>query len=161
MLFKLKMNNITSIREYTSLDKSRLLEILKLNIPEYFAESEIEDLSNYLDNEIEKYFVVERDNKIVGAGGINFKNHYKTGIISWDFIHPKYQKLGIGKKLLQHRLDILKSIESIETISVRTSQLTFQFYEKNDFILTEIKKDYWAKGLDMYKMIYKLKRTGN
>jgi ribosomal-protein-alanine N-acetyltransferase len=152
------MNNIISIREYTSLDKTILLEILKLNIPEYFVESELEDLSNYLDNEIERYFVIELNHEIIGAGGINFENDYTVGKISWDFIHPKYQKLGIGRKLLQHRLDILKSMKSIETISVRTSQLTFKFYEKNGFILTEIKKDFWAKGFDMYKMIYKLER---
>ena len=51
------MNNELIIREYNSEDKPKLLEILKLNVPKYFAESEIVDLYNYLDHEIDKYYV--------------------------------------------------------------------------------------------------------
>jgi ribosomal protein S18 acetylase RimI-like enzyme len=148
------MNEELRIRPYNIEDKSKLIEILKLNVPEYFAESEIEDLDNYLDDEIEQYFVAELNEEIVGAGGINFENDYKTGIISWDFMNPKFQGIGLGTNLLRYRIELLKSMKSIETISVRTSQLAYKFYEKNGFVLKEIKKDYWAKGFDMYKMIY-------
>ena len=148
------MNEELRIRPYNIEDKGKLIEILTLNVPEYFAESEIEDLDNYLDDEIEQYFVAELNEEIVGAGGINFENDYKTGIISWDFINPKFQGIGLGTQLLRYRIELLKSMKSIETISVRTSQLAYKFYEKNGFVLKEIKKDYWAKGFDMYKMVY-------
>jgi ribosomal protein S18 acetylase RimI-like enzyme len=148
------MNEELRIRPYNIEDKSKLIEILKLNVPEYFAESEIEDLDNYLDDEIEQYFVAEINEEIIGAGGINFDSDYKIGIISWDFINPKFQGIGLGTNLLRYRIELLKSMKSIETISVRTSQLAYKFYEKNGFVLKEIKKDYWAKGFDMYKMIY-------
>lgn len=148
------MNNQIKIRAYQSADKPKLLDVLKLNVPEYFAESEIADLDDYLDTKIEKYFIAEFDNQIIGAGGINFEDDFKIGKISWDFIHPEFQGKGIGKQLLQHRLDILNSMESVGTISVRTSQLAYQFYEKNGFVLKEKIKDYWAEGFDLYKMIY-------
>lgn len=148
------MNEELKIRQYNIDDKSKLIEILKLNVPHFFAESEIEDLGNYLDSEVEQYFVAELNEEIIGAGGINFENDYKTGKISWDFINPQFQGIGLGTQLLRYRIELLKSMDSIEIISVRTSQLAYKFYEKNGFVLKEIHKDYWAKGFDMYKMIY-------
>lgn len=148
------MDNI-KIRQYLTSDKSRLLELLTLNTPKHFAESEYADFNKYLDTEIEQYFVVELDGIIVGAGGINFENSHKIGKISWDIIHPDFQGFGIGLKLLQHRIVLLKSISSIERILVRTSQFAFKFYEKNGFIVNEVHKDYWADGFDLYHMIYK------
>lgn len=148
------MNNELIIREYNSNDKSILLDILKLNVPKYFAESEIIDLNNYLDHEIDKYYVLVFENQIIGAGGINFEEDNTIGKISWDFIHPNFQGIGAGTKLLKHRLEILKSMNSIKTITVRTSQLVYKFYQKNGFVLKEVKNDYWAPGFDLYNMIY-------
>ena len=37
----------------------------------------------------------------------------------------------------------------IDRITVRTSQVTYQFYQKQEFILKSIKKDYWWKGFDI------------
>lgn len=153
------------IRAYDPADKTKLLEIFKLNVPQYFAETEIADLSNYLDHEIEKYYVVtlrpfdklrasQGNHEIVGAGGINFENDYQTGKISWDFIHPSKQGMGIGRQLLSHRLAVLQSMGTIKNICVRTSQHAYLFYEKNGFILKEITQDYWAKGFHLYSMEY-------
>ena len=77
-----------------------------------------------------------------------------TGKISWDILHPEYQGKSLGSQLLKHRIGKLKSIDSIQKIIVRTSQLAYKFYEKQGFVLNEIKKDYWAKGFDMYSMEY-------
>ncbi len=144
----------STIREYIRKDKAGVLDVVKQHIPKFFAESEFDDLNRYLDNEIERYFVVELAGSVIGAGGINFEDNHSTGIISWDLIAPEFQGRGIGTRLLNHRLNILKSMGSIHTISVRTSQLTARFYEKNGFVLKEVHKDYWAKGFDMYKMVY-------
>jgi len=144
------------IRAYTIQDKNKVLAIFQLNVPTHFAEREVKDLSDYLDRHIEQYFVIEKAGEIIGAGGINFENDSKTGVISWDFLHPDEQGKGYGKMLLQYRLDILKSIHDIENVSVRTSQLTFQFYEKSGFTTTEIRKNFWAKGFDLYKMELRL-----
>jgi [ribosomal protein S18]-alanine N-acetyltransferase len=54
--------------------------------------------------------------------------------------------------LTQYRINRIKEIDTVEIISVRTSQLVFKFYEKFGFVLKEIAKDYWAEGLDMYRM---------
>lgn len=138
------------IREYSKEDKSRLLEIVKQNIPKCFAESELADYDNYLDHETEKYYVICEEEKIIGAGGINFEGF--SAIISWDVIDPAYQAKGIGKKLLEYRISVIKSTRNIENIFVRTSQKTYRFYAKNGFQLKKVIKDYWADGFDLYYM---------
>ncbi len=149
------MSDELKIRPFQIDDQEKLIEILKLNVPAHFAETEIQDFKNYLNNEIEDYFVIEWNGKLVGSGGLNFEENYKTGKISWDFINPDFQGRGIGRKLLAYRLEILKSDYRVEKVLVRTSQHAYQFYEKNGFVVREIHKDFWAAGFDMYKMILK------
>lgn len=149
------MNKPIEIREYKATDKSYLMNLLELNTPKYFANEERIDFEKYLENERELYCVLLYDEKIVGCGGINFDDNNTTGKISWDILHPEYQGKSLGTKLLKHRIEKLKSMDTILKIQVRTSQLAYRFYEKQGFELKEIKKDYWAKGFDLYSMVYK------
>ena len=142
------------IRAYSESDKPEVIKLLQLNTPEYFDPSEEIDFIDYLDNEIEDYFVVLRKSKIVGAGGINYFPDEYTSRISWDMIHPEYQGKGVGKELTQYRINLIKaSSKNIKLIVVRTSQLTFKFYQKMGFRLDKIEKDFWAKDFDLYQMI--------
>lgn len=145
------------IREFTQEDKSNVLDLFRLNTPAFFSPEEEADLMFYLDNEIEKYFVVLLDEKLVGCGGINFMEKGAIGLLSWDFLHPHYQRRGVGTVLLNHRIDFLKSIPSVKKIRVRTSQHAYTFYEKGGFELIEKVKDYWAVGFDLYAMEYNAK----
>lgn len=146
----------TTIRAYNTADREAVMALLRLNTPEYFAPEEEKDFEDYLENHIEQYYVLEYENQVVGCGGINFAENGSTGVISWDIFHPRHQGKGFGKALLQFRLEKLKRTAGIQTIRVRTSQLTHQFYAKQGFELKEIVKDYWAEGLDLYYMVYHL-----
>jgi ribosomal-protein-alanine N-acetyltransferase len=144
------------IRAYSESDKPEVIKLLQLNTPEYFDPSEEIDFIDYLDNKIEDYFVVLRKSKIVGAGGINYFPDENTSRISWDMIHPDFQGKGVGKELTQYRIELIKaSSKNIEVIIVRTTQLTYKFYEKMGFALDKIEKDFWAKDFDLYQMIMK------
>ncbi|MBW7469364.1 N-acetylglutamate synthase-like GNAT family acetyltransferase [Pontibacter aydingkolensis] len=140
------------IRLYTEKDKVEVIELLRLNTPLYFAPEEESDLIHYLNHEIEDYFVVEENGRIVGSGGINYFPDAGLTRISWDIIHPEFQGKGIGKKLLLHRIAKIKSNPSINLIQVRTTQLVYKFYGKAGFRLETTEKDFWAKGLDLYQM---------
>lgn len=142
------------IRPYRETDRMAVLQLLALNTPAYFAETEKADFEHYLDHEREQYFVVEHENSVIGCGGINFDLSQHTGKISWDIIHPDFHGKGAGTALLQHRMEILQRMENVRNISVRTSQLAWLFYRKNGFVLQQICKDYWAEGYDMYEMEY-------
>lgn len=74
-------DNSIVIREYLTTDKEVVMNLIKLNTPNFFAKEEVNDLSNYLDKGIELYYVLLVDGKVVGCGGINFaekKNHWKN-----------------------------------------------------------------------------------
>ncbi len=148
------MKNRITIRKFQPSDKFEIINLLKLNTPVYFAPEEEADLINYLDDETELYHVILFDDKIVGSGGINFSENNTAAKISWDILHPDYQGKSLGTQLLKHRIDILKSMEDVKKISVRTSQVAYKFYEKQGFELFEIIKDYWAEGFDLYNMKY-------
>ena len=149
------MENLITIREYEPKDKNEVINLIRLNTPKYFAVEEEKDLHKYLETERELYYVLLYDQKIVGCGGINFADHNTTVKISWDMLHPDYQGKSLGTKLLKHRIDKINSIDGIQKITVRTSQVAYKFYEKQGFKLFETKKDYWAEGFDMYNMEYK------
>ena len=63
---------MVTIREYRTTDKDDVMELIRRNTPEYFAAEEEIDLSDYLDREIESYYVLVTNDRIVGCGGINF-----------------------------------------------------------------------------------------
>jgi len=149
------------IRKYLNSDKPKIIELLRKNTPQYFDSSEEKDFENYLNNEIEDYFVYEINSEIIGAGGINYFTEQKLARISWDMIDPNSQGNGIGKKLTQYRINHLKEKEHIELIVVRTTQLVCKFYEKMGFELEKIEKDFWAKGFDLYQMEMNIKTNAN
>ncbi len=144
------MNQVI-IRPYQSTDQDAILAIIKLNTPHYFAENEAEELKQYLNHELEDYFVIEKDDKVVGAGGINYPLNENFAVISWDLIHPDFQKIKLGNQLLNFRMNLIKQ-KGYTRIRVRTSQMTYRFYEKSGFSLTEIIPNYWSKGYDLYDM---------
>ena len=93
-----------------------------------------------------------QEGAVIGCGGINYEQNINAAVISWDIIHPDYQGKGIGKELLHFRINKIKEKNKYAQIIVRTAQFTFDFYKKAGFKLIEIKKNFWAKGIDLYFM---------
>ncbi|MEL1243711.1 GNAT family N-acetyltransferase [Flavobacterium sp. DGU11] len=143
-----------TIRSYSPSDDPALFELLRLNTPKYFAESEEADLVDYLANHIDHYYIVEIDGAIMGCGGFNIAADGSKGVLSWDIIHPDAQGKGVGSALVKFR--IAKMQEMGIAIGIRTSQHAYKFYEKMGFRLKEVVKDYWAEGFDLYDMEYRL-----
>ena len=129
--------------------------MLRLNTPKYFSSDEENDLIDYLANHIDHYYVVEINNKIMGCGGFNISPDGSKGVISWDIIHPDAQGKGAGSALVKFRIEKMQQA-GVAHIGVRTSQFAYKFYEKMGFTLTEIVKDYWAEGFDLYDMIIEI-----
>jgi len=146
------------IRTYSAPDKQKVIELVRLNTPQYFAETEQADLDHYLDHEIEDYFVYEADGNILGAGGINYILENHEARISWDIVHPEFHGQGIGSQLLQHRIDRIHAIPEVQLISVRTSQLTSGFYAKHGFTLEHTQSDFWAPGIDLHHMMLSINK---
>lgn len=140
------------IRPYNVHDKKELVDIFKLNTPKYFDPKEVNDFEEYLEQHSVTYLVIEYENKIVGGAGCNFREKDNTGRITWIFFHPNYTGLGLGKKMVEHCLSILKLNLTLEKVVVTTSQLAYKFFKKFGFSLKETERNYWGPGLDLYLM---------
>ena len=135
-------------------DREAVVSLLELNIPEFFHPSEKVDFDDYLEKELEDYFVIEDAGTIIGAGGLNFLPDTKEARISWDFLHPDHTGKGLGSQLVKHRIDHVKrKYPHLDKISVRTSQLAHGFYARMGFELIHSEKDFWAPGFDLYHMV--------
>lgn len=145
------------IRSYQPEDKDQLIALFDLNSPNFFDPSEEKDFIEYLEREVEDYFVLEEDGQVMGCGGLNYFNDKKTIRISWDMVHPAFQNKGLGSQLVQYRLAYVKQQEAAELLVVRTSQFAHKFYARFGFNLVQTSKDYWAEGFDLYQMEMALK----
>lgn len=140
------------IRTHNTEDNTHLLNLIRLNTPQYFAPSEEAEFNFYLQHYLENYFVVEKNGQIIGSGGINYFNDKTEARISWDIIHPAFQGKGIGTVLTRFRLNHLRDNSPVKVVYVRTSQLVYPFYQKMGFQLEKTQADFWAPGLDLYQM---------
>jgi ribosomal protein S18 acetylase RimI-like enzyme len=140
------------IRPYTVADKPTLLEIFKLNTPQYFDPGEVKDFDAYLDTNGDTYLIIEHENKIVGGAGYRITQNNTIANITWIFFHPDSAGLGLGKKSVDHCLAIFKSMPTVEKLVVTTSQLAYKFFEKFGLTLVKTETDYWGPGLHLYLM---------
>jgi ribosomal-protein-alanine N-acetyltransferase len=140
------------IRKHQGTDRKAIIELLRLNTPAYFSPNEEKDLEYYLDHHADNYFVAEDNGNILGCAGFNISPDGKTGNLSWDIVHPNAQGKGVGTSLTFFRIAKIKKIGTVETLSVRTSQLAYKFYQRFNLELREVVEDYWDKGFDLYSM---------
>lgn len=140
------------IRNADHTDLNFLIKIFTLNIPKYFHKKELDDFKKYFNsNNIENYFIIESEGKILGAAGYAYENK-QTAKICWVFIDPNHHSSGLGTKLVNHCIDILKRDNQLNVIQLETSNLTYKFYEKLNFKTQYIKKQYWPNNDDLYFM---------
>ena len=140
------------IRTAQKQDFKFLSKIFSLNVPKYFDKNELDDFKKYFNSKnLESYFIIESQGKVLGGGGYAYEN-IKTARICWLFIDPNYHGLGLGKKLVNHCVKILKNDRKLSVIEVETSNLTYKFYGKLNFKIEYIKKDYWPNNDDLYFM---------
>ncbi len=102
------------IRKYIPKDKVELIELLRLNTPQYFSPIEEKDLIHYLDNDANNHYVLIIDDKIVGTGGFILSKDKTTGMLSWDFFHSDHQGKGLGTTLTRFRIERMKEIKSVK-----------------------------------------------
>lgn len=147
------------IKPFSPDHKEELIAIFKSNIPLYFAEHELNLFSDFLDRDLERglYYLIYKDEIIVGSGGIALNNPTKYTnephvIMTWGMIDNRRHKEGFGKALLKYRIEQSKKLYPNIKIALGTTQHTFPFFEKYGFKIVAYEKDHWAKDLDLYQM---------
>ena len=139
---------------YKSLYFNRCLSILKSNTPEFIDKSEESLFINYLSRKGIIYFVLFESRKLIGCGGYGYDNKKNSVILTWGLIHNQFHKMGFGTHLLQYRIKQIVKKYPNSNIILDTSQKTYKFYERFNFKVDNITRNFYGKGLDRYDMSY-------
>jgi [ribosomal protein S18]-alanine N-acetyltransferase len=149
------------IRKYAEADKNDCLEIFKSNVPQFFTETEIQEFTDFLAKNDENtedsriiYYVVNLDEKIIGCGGIGCYLKKSEASLCWGLIDAKFHQQGYGRKFLKYRLDKIADYFPNCAVKIDTTQHSAPFFEKFGFETVKITKDFYAKGMDRYDMIF-------
>ena len=81
--------------------------------------------------------------------------------MAWGMVHSSFHKQGFGKALFEYRVEQINSKYPGRSITLDTTQHTYQFFEKQGFSTVQIRKDFYDKGLDRYDMAKKLTHLSN
>ena len=96
--------------------------------------------------------------KIIGVTGYWYDDYAESGIywLGWTYVDPKYQRQGIGQKLLDRVIRELKKKKArklyVDTSSRRLYRQALRFYLANGFKREGKFKDYYQKGEDQIVM---------
>lgn len=150
---KLKMDYRLEIRNFTSKDKSRCLEIFKSNHPKYFATHELPLYDKWLDScEPKEYFVAEKEGRILACGGVFLDDRFDKAGLSWGMVDSNFHGQGIGREFTLFRVEKMKELFPTHGAMLETSQFTFEFYEKLGFVTKRVTVNGFGGGFDKYFM---------
>lgn len=140
-----------NIRKYESGDIDSVISIFRSNIPKYFGPEEEPGLRDFLSGDVENYYVLELDGKVVGAGGIEL-NEDDTVSLCWGMVHNDHLGTGLGKLLTEYRMERSQEEFGDKPMVNSTSQHTEGFYKKLGFVTVEHKPDGFGPGIDICRM---------
>lgn len=148
------MKSDVIIRTYESADHAALRDIFFSNVPQYFGEQEWPDFDAFLRDDLNQdclYFVLLKDGVLAGAGGIAL-NGNGTVSLCWGMVQADLHRTGLGKALLEYRLDLAEKTWPGHPVKVSTSQHAYGFFEKYGFTTLRIEPGFWFEGMDLYDM---------
>jgi [ribosomal protein S18]-alanine N-acetyltransferase len=150
------------IREYKATDRKRCIDIFKSNIPIFFTPQELTEFESWLDEQVAEkpvntainfYYVLEEENTVIACGGFHLNTLLSQATMTWGMVDRKWHRKGFGKKLLEYRIQHIKTLLPTATICLDTTQHAYQFFERLGFVVTQITDNYYAQGLDRYDMM--------
>jgi predicted GNAT family N-acyltransferase len=144
------------IRPYELSDRDACLAAFVSNMPRYFADNELPDFQRWLEGPAERYFVVEREGKVLGCGGYAWNERDEDISMTWGMIHNEAHGQGLGHALTVHRLEEAASRYPGGKMRCETSQHTEAFYARFGFQRTLVTPDGFGPGIDKILMYFHL-----
>jgi GNAT superfamily N-acetyltransferase len=149
------------VREYTAADRDACLAVFDTNVPAYFITQEREAFAAFLDDLPGPYLVIEDESgTIVGCGGYAIVPETRTADMCWGMVARDRHGTGLGRLLLDARLDAVRADPRAEAVALNTSQHTRGFYERRGFVAERVTPDGFAPGLDRCDMRLSLRAGG-
>ncbi|TQV73684.1 GNAT family N-acetyltransferase [Aliikangiella marina] len=128
------------------------LQIFDSNIGDYFALHERQDFIDFLNQltDEDQYYVGLYDNQVVCSGGWGQKSD--GCYLRWGMLDKGKHKLGLGRQLLEFRLNKIKSDCGDVDVLITTSSAAQGFFRHYGFETMETTVNGIAEGLDQVEM---------
>lgn len=142
-------------RPYRATDRAACLALFDSNLPLYFAPSERAEFAGFLDGVDDAsrvYLVLTRGSQLVACGGLGIDIRRRHASLDWGMVLHACHGQGLGTRLTQIRIRAARKRAGIDRLTLQTSQHTSGFYQKLGFVVTAVRPDGFAPGLDQVDM---------
>lgn len=145
-----------NIRRGTLNDLEVILNIERSAFP-HFQQSSRRTLQLSLRSNFQQVWIAEcKTDEDIEICGVLILYAYKRTLRVYSIATPlKFQGMGVGDALLKHaeRIAGYSSIERLSLEAEAGNRKLIDWYKKRGFEVIELSKDYYAEGVDAYKMI--------
>lgn len=141
-----------AVRNYRVGDKAACLALFDSNVPDFFDASERDMFAEFLDAPAGEYFVIERDDRVCGCGGIVREDRGQARF-SWGMVDNGLHGAGLGRLLAEHRLQVIEETGDYSEAELFTTHRVAPFFAKFGFEIQGVEKDGFAPGMDKVQMI--------
>ena len=142
-----------TVRDYLPADRAACLAVFDSNVGGSFLMSERADFEKFLDTLPGPYLVVEENDVIIACGGYAPNiDAPDTADLCWGMVRLDLQRTGIGKLLVDARLNRIRAKAAFSSVFLKTSHETSRFYERFGFVTQQVVANGIAEGLDRYDM---------
>ena len=152
-----------TVRPYRASDRDSCLALFDGNTPRFFDLSERAGFAAWLDTSTHLYLVIERivdgDARIVACGGHALDAGGAVASLCWGMVAQDLHGQGLGRALTQARLDAIRAVPGVASVSMNTSQHTQGFYARFGFETVKVTPDGFGPGIDQWDMHLSLKNV--
>jgi GNAT superfamily N-acetyltransferase len=141
-----------SVRPYAAGDREACLEILRSNTPEFFLPSDAGDFATFLDDGPAPYLVLEEEGRIVACGGWFREGDGKAGL-SWGMVHRAMHGKGLGRRLLNYRLERIRRDLAARRIILQTIPEVSGFFGRAGFEVVSVEPGAYGGVFDRVRMM--------
>jgi GNAT superfamily N-acetyltransferase len=141
----------SSIRLYSAGDREACLEVLRSNTPEFFLPSDAEDFAAFLDRGPGPYVVLEEEGSVMACGGW-FEEGDQTAGLSWGMVRRAAHGKGLGKRLLNYRLERIGRDLNARQIILQTIPEVSGFFTRAGFEVVSVEPGAYGGVFDRIRM---------
>lgn len=148
--------------DYHSVDYDACLSLFDANCPTAFHPGERQDFDAFLLDLPGPYLLMQHQEfGLIGCGGYAFNQQQKSAELCWGMVHPKHQKQGYGKALLEERLARIKLNTEIKAVALCTTPDTVAFFTPFNFSVQQTTNNGFGEGVHQVDMIMRYHHNSN
>ena len=143
---------MVAFRPYIQSDKAACLALFDINVPDFFDASERSDFAAFLDRPDGEYFILEREDAVIGCGGFAHEERGQARF-TWGMVDRTCHGRGLGRQLAEYRLQAIRDAGIFSEVELFTTPQVAPFFVKVGFASVRVEKDGFAPGMDKVQMI--------